>query len=70
MVLQAHKLGWHAHQMVGFDRERAREVLSVPDGFALEGLRNRPFGKSIHLGRGPTNQGETKRPSASGTSRI
>jgi nitroreductase len=38
MVLQAHKLGWHAHGMVGFDHERAREVLSVPDGFALEAV--------------------------------
>ena len=38
MVLQAHKLGWYAHGMVGFDHELARTVLSVSDGFALEAV--------------------------------
>lgn len=36
MVLQALKLGWHAHGMVGFDHERARMTLSVPKNFVVE----------------------------------
>ena len=36
MVLQALKLGWHAHGMVGFDHERARVTLSVPKDFVVE----------------------------------
>ena len=36
MVLQALKLGWHAHGMVGFDHERARMTLSVPKDFVVE----------------------------------
>ena len=38
MVLQALKLGWHAHGMVGFDHEHARTVLHIPDEFALEAV--------------------------------
>lgn len=34
--LQANRQGWHAHGMTGFDRERAREVLSVPDDHRVE----------------------------------
>ena len=36
MALQALKLGWHAHGMVGFDHERACEALSVPAGLVVE----------------------------------
>ena len=36
MVLQALKLGWHAHGMVGFDHERAPMTLSVPKDFVVE----------------------------------
>lgn len=38
MVLQALKLGWHAHGMVGFDHERARTTLSVPPEMAVEAV--------------------------------
>ncbi|HEX7871948.1 MAG TPA: nitroreductase family protein [Sphingobium sp.] len=33
---QAHLLGYHAHGMVGFDLEKARTELGVPDGFRIE----------------------------------
>ncbi|MBZ3901168.1 MULTISPECIES: nitroreductase family protein [Streptomyces] len=33
LSLQAHALGLHAHQMGGFDPERVRASLGVPDGF-------------------------------------
>ena len=36
IALQAHMLGYHAHAMVGFDFDRAREVLAVPDSFRIE----------------------------------
>ena len=36
MTLQALKLGWHAHGIVGFDHKRAREALSVSAGMAVE----------------------------------
>jgi hypothetical protein len=36
MVLQAHKLGWHAHGMVGLDRERARASLNITDDMVVE----------------------------------
>lgn len=38
MALQAHQLGWHVHGMVGFDHERARLALSVPEDFVLEAV--------------------------------
>ena len=38
MALQALKLGFHAHGMAGFDRERARVTLSVPDNMAFEAV--------------------------------
>ncbi len=38
MVLQALKLGWHAHGMIGFDHERARMTLSVPKGFVVQAV--------------------------------
>ncbi|ACL56165.1 nitroreductase family protein [Methylobacterium nodulans] len=34
--LQANKLGWHAHGMVGFDKERAPGVLNVPANHRVE----------------------------------
>lgn len=33
---QALLLGWHTHGIGGFDREAARELLAVPDDFAIE----------------------------------
>jgi flavin reductase (DIM6/NTAB) family NADH-FMN oxidoreductase RutF/nitroreductase len=34
--LQATKSGWRAHAMAGFDHERARIELNVPDGYRIE----------------------------------
>ena len=36
LALQATKLGWHAHGMVGFDIDRAFAELNVPAGFRVE----------------------------------
>lgn len=36
LALQATRLGWHAHGIGGFDVERARAVLGVPEGYELE----------------------------------
>ncbi len=32
LVIQAESMGLRVHQMAGFDQERAREVLGIPDG--------------------------------------
>jgi len=36
LALQATRLGWQAHAMVGFDQARATAELNVPDGFRVE----------------------------------
>ncbi|MDX3809961.1 nitroreductase family protein [Bosea thiooxidans] len=36
LALQAARLGWQAHGMVGFDRERALSELKVPAGYRVE----------------------------------
>lgn len=36
LALQAVRLGWQAHGMVGFDRERALSELRVPAGYRVE----------------------------------
>jgi nitroreductase len=36
LALQATKLGWHAHGMVGFDIDRAFAELNVPAGYRVE----------------------------------
>jgi nitroreductase len=36
LALQASKLDWHAHAMVGVDFERIKSELKVPDGFRVE----------------------------------
>lgn len=36
LALQSHLSGYHAHGMVGFDQEKARTELGVPDGFRFE----------------------------------
>lgn len=36
LALQAIHSGYHAHAMGGIDRERAMQVLGVPDGFRVE----------------------------------
>lgn len=33
---QALLLGWHTHGIGGFDRDAARELLAIPDDFAIE----------------------------------
>ena len=35
-ALQATRMGWHAHGMVGFDMERAFAELNVPQGYRVE----------------------------------
>ena len=35
-ALQASKMGWHVHGMVGFDKERAFAELNVPAGYRVE----------------------------------
>jgi nitroreductase len=36
VICQAMKLGYHAHGMEGFDKEKAVTVLSLPEGFRVE----------------------------------
>jgi nitroreductase len=36
LALQALRLGWHSHAMVGFDFEATRTALHVPEGFRIE----------------------------------
>lgn len=36
LALQASKLGWHAHGIGGFDVERSRTELKVPDDFEVQ----------------------------------
>lgn len=38
LALQSQALGWHTHGMGGFDRDRLRAALAVPEGFALEAM--------------------------------
>jgi nitroreductase len=38
LALQASLSGWHAHGMVGFDKERARAELAVPADFSVEAM--------------------------------
>jgi nitroreductase len=35
-ALQAHKMGWHVHGMVGLDMHRAFAELNVPQGYRVE----------------------------------
>ncbi len=35
-ALQTSLLGWSAHGMAGFDRDKAREAARVPEGYAIE----------------------------------
>ena len=35
-ALQAHKMGWFTHGMVGFDRDRAFADLNVPEDYTVE----------------------------------
>jgi nitroreductase len=36
LALQATKLGWHAHGMVGFDKDRSFAELGFPEGYRVE----------------------------------
>lgn len=38
LALQAQALGWSAHGMAGFDAERARTALGVPDAFTVQAM--------------------------------
>lgn len=38
LALQAHLAGWGARAIGGFDRDKARQVLQVPDDFAVEAV--------------------------------
>ncbi|WP_207484306.1 nitroreductase family protein [Arenibaculum pallidiluteum] len=69
LALQATRLGWHAHGMSGFDAERARSVLNVPDDHHVDAAIaiGRHGDKSIlpesyHAGEAPSGRrpiGET-----------
>ena len=37
-ALQAMKMGWHVHGMVGFDHDRAFAELNVPEGYTVEAV--------------------------------
>lgn len=37
-ALQAFLSGWHTHGMAGFDHEKLRDVLGVPDGFRINAV--------------------------------
>ena len=36
LAFQATLLGWHAHAMGGFDRDRLRQALGIPEDYAIE----------------------------------
>jgi nitroreductase len=38
MALQASALGWSAHAMAGFDAQRARQLLNIPEAFAVQAM--------------------------------
>lgn len=35
LALQASLSGWHTHGMAGFDRDRTREALNIPEGYDI-----------------------------------
>jgi nitroreductase len=35
LALQATRLGWHTHGMVGLDRDKARVDLGIPEGYSI-----------------------------------
>ena len=53
LALQAHRSGWAAHGMVGFDKERAAAELGVPAGLSGRGgHRHRQAGRQVAAARG------------------
>lgn len=63
LALQATKLGWHAHGIGGFDAEKARTALNVPDDVSVEiaiavGRRGEPslLPESFHKGETPNGR--------------
>lgn len=36
LALQAEHAGWHSHAIGGFNRDKARDVLGVPEGYQVE----------------------------------
>lgn len=38
LALQANRMGWHVHGMVGFDMDRAFAELNVPTGYRVEAV--------------------------------
>jgi nitroreductase len=61
LALQAHAMGWATHAMGGFDAQRAREVLHVPDSFAV--LTMVAIGRRGALQALPPELQERERPS-------
>jgi nitroreductase len=37
-ALQATLAGWHVHAIGGYDKDKARSVLNIPEGYALEAV--------------------------------
>ena len=38
LALQARHMGWHSHAMGGFDRDRLRAALKLPESFSLHAV--------------------------------
>lgn len=36
LAFEAHRAGWGTHAIGGFNREKAREILGVPEGYSVE----------------------------------
>lgn len=61
-ALQATLSGWHVHGMVGFDMERARAALRVPEDYRIEAaIAVGRRGAALHL---PENMQKGERPNA------
>ena len=62
LALQAHKMGWHAHGMVGFDKERAFTELGVSAGYRVEATY--AIGRMGNVAALPENLRDRERPSS------
>jgi nitroreductase len=61
LALQAQHSGWRTHAMGGFNRDLAREVLSVPEGYDVEVAI--AIGRQAEHGSLPPDLQERERPS-------
>jgi len=68
LALQANKIGWHVHGMIGFDLERAFADLNVPVGYRVEA----PYAiaKKGVPAQLPEGARETERPHATRQGRL